>query len=54
MANYAITKQVTISSTVETAVASLETLLEAVDTGKTIRHASIIQIEGHKYAAIVI
>ena len=54
MANYAATDSVTITDTVEGAVAALETALETINNGKTIQACDIIRIEANKYAAYVV
>jgi hypothetical protein len=41
MANYAVTDVITVRGTVTEVAAALETAIEAVDTGKTLRHIGI-------------
>jgi len=51
MAKYTATKSVTVTNSIETAIAALEVLIEAIDVGKKHLTFDILPIEGGKYAA---
>jgi hypothetical protein len=53
MAKYSATQSMAIYNDIETAVAGLETQLEAIDTGKNHLTFDIIKIEANKYATWV-
>jgi F420-dependent methylenetetrahydromethanopterin dehydrogenase len=54
MANFAVTDVVTKTGTLELVAAALETAIEAVDDGKTIRLLEIHHIAGNQFQGVFI
>jgi hypothetical protein len=54
MANFAVTDVVTKTGTLELVAAALETAIEAVDNGKTIRLLEIHHIAGNQFQGVFI
>ena len=54
MTNFTATSTVNVYKTVEEAVAALETKLELIVNTAIVRTATVIQIEGGKYAAVIV
>ena len=53
MANYAVDDHVTDADSVEVVMADLETLLDAIDNGKTIHYIDIIPQKNGKYRGVI-
>ena len=54
MANYAVTDFVAEAGTVNAVTALLETQLETIDNGKTVRLVKVIRTPNNKYIGVLI
>ena len=54
MANYAVTDYLTPTGTLVEVVAAMETKLETIDDGKTLRLVDVKQLSGDNFVGVII